>query len=324
MAWYYFGLGPARAAHPAFMCLATSSYRPPFCVVDLALDVEGRGTYEYISRRMGLNLLPKPEPADWQTYVMRPDTGGILRYSYCTPDFIMGTSMVGPRPHEEWAAISSQNRWDGVVFAGHPDACIFAQPLRPERGSVYNAHRTLQRKGVLILQKLTAHHHAQGQRVWFPECLPTVEEGGWVFAEAPRAYAACKVVSGETRWEDPAPDDDAPGRWLRCGDEFSPIILEVARRIDYPAAAAFRAAIKANALALDGPVLRYRSALYGDELTWYADESKRSLVNGKPLDFRAARVYDSPFLQSDWDSGIVVIRKDGREVVLDFNAGEAP
>ncbi len=319
MAWYYFGLGQPRSGHPGHMCLATSGYRPPLCVVDLALDPEGRGTYEYASRRMGLNVLPKPEEADWQTYVMRPDFGGILRYSYCTPDFVMGTSMVEARPCEEWAAISSQNRWDGVVFAGDADACLFAQPLKPERGSVYNSHRTLQHEGVLILQKLTTHRHAEGQRVWFPECLPRLEEGGWVFVEAPRAYAACKVVSGGTHWEDAAPHDEAPGRWLTCDDPFSPIIFEVARKADYADFAAFRAAIEANALTLENGQLGYRSSLYRDEFTWSTDESREPLVNGQPLDFAPARVYDGPFLQSDWDSGVVTIRKGEREVKLDFS-----
>ncbi len=319
MSWYYFGLGAPRSQHPGHMCAATSTYRPPLCVVDMALDVEGRGTYEYVSRRMGLNVLPKPEEADWQTYVMQPDYGGILRYTYCTPDFIMGTSMVEARPHEEWAAISSQNRWDGVVFGGARDACIFAQPLKPERGSVYNSHRTIQHKGVMILQKLRTHRHAHGQRVWFAESLQRTEEDGWVFSEAPAAYAACRVASGATHWEDAVPEDGAAGAWLACEDEYAPIILEVARSSDVDDFEAFRAAIRANQLSLDDGVLHYRSSFYGDEFTFHTESASPPELNGQPLDFRPSKAYGSPFIQSEWGSGVVVLQKDGRRVVLDFN-----
>ncbi len=322
MACYYFGLGNMRSQHPGHMCAATSFYRPPLCVADMALDVEGRGVYEYVSRRPGLNLLPKPAAAGWDHYVLRGDYGGILRYTYCTPDFIMGTSMVEPRPHEEWAAISSQNRWDGILFAGHPDAVIFAQPLKPKRGSVYNSHWSVQRKGVLILQKLRTHRHARGQRVWFPECLKRVEEAGWVFVEAPHAYAAVRVVQGETEWVEDARQAQAPGQWLECKDPFSAIIMEAARKRDYSDFAACRAATQSNPMTLDGGKLSYRSSLYNVELAFYPDSKRLPEVDGKPIDMRPKKVYDSPFIQGDWGSGVVVLKKGEREEVLDFRGPE--
>jgi len=93
MAWFTFGIGP-KSRHPGHMCCATSDYRPPLCVVDMALDVEGRGSYEYVSRRPGLNQIPKADDVDWHTYDLRPDHGGILRYTYATPGFVMGTSQI--------------------------------------------------------------------------------------------------------------------------------------------------------------------------------------------------------------------------------------
>jgi hypothetical protein len=326
LSWFYFGLGVPRSQHPSVMCLATSAYRPPLCVADMALDIVGRGTYEYTSRRPGLNLLPKPTEADEHTYVLRPDYGGILRYTYCTPDFVIGTSMVEARPAEEWSAISSQNRWDGVIFAGHPDARIFAQPFKPERGSFYNPHWTIQHKGVLILQKLRTNKHARGQRVWFSAALKRTEEGGWVFAEVPRAYAACRIVRGEAKWEpdDPKQHHEATrkpdeGMWLACADEYSPIIIEVARKCDFADFEAFKSAIKANPLSLQNGVLRYQGLADAGEFTFYTESPQPPLLNGKPINFRPPKVYDSPFIQSDYDSGVVVLQKDQRRVVLDFS-----
>ena len=189
MAWFHFGVGTARSNHPSHMCAATSEYRPPLCVVDMVLDPAGRGVYEYSSRRPGLNLLPKPDAADWQTYVLRSDDGGILRASWCSPEVILGTSMVEARPDTDWSAISSQNRWDGAIFRGHPDAMIFVQPRQPAKGSFYNPHWSVQHRRVLVLQKLSAQ--GLGQRVWFGGPLRREERAGWVFA-GPAGLAAVR------------------------------------------------------------------------------------------------------------------------------------
>ena len=107
--------------------------------------------------------------------------------------------------------------------------------------------------------------------------------------------------------------------WLRCLDEFSPVILEVARKSDFPDLAAFQRAIQDNPLSWEGRRLDYTSRLHDTTLTLYADYTRPPLVDGQPVKYTAARVYDSPFLQSEFGSGIVTIRNGSQQVVLDFN-----
>ena len=235
----------ARSQHPSVMCAATTFWRPSVVVAELARDAADRGVYEYVSRRPGLAAPTGEKPRNFVAdpahpfreargvYGLRPEGGGLLRYSYCTPDFVLGTSMVEARPKEDWTNISSQNRWEGVIFGGHRTARIFVQPLQPKRGSVYNANWSAQKRGVLVVQRLKGSN-AKGQRVWFDASLPRVEANGWVFAKAPRAYAAVRVVTGGTAWEPDAVEQHHEGKgrtdlgvWLRCLDEFSPVILEV-------------------------------------------------------------------------------------------------
>ena len=45
-------------------------------------------------------------------------------------------------------------------------------------------------------------------------------------------------------------------------------------------------------------------------------------INGAPINYAPARALDSPFLQSDWNSGVVTLRKGARTVVLNFNSPE--
>ena len=258
-------------------------------------------------------------------YQLRPEGGGLLRYTYCTPDFVMGTSMVEARPREDWPNVSSQNRWEGVIFAGHPTARIFVQPLQPKKGSFYNANWSVEKRGVLIVQRLESSN-AKGQRVWFDASLRRVERGGWIFAEAPQAFAAVRVVSGTAAWEPDTLDQHRSGKgptdlgeWLKCQDEFSPVIIEVARKTDCAGFAEFQRATLANPLHWENRRLNYTSQLNKTTLTLFADYSRPPLVDGKPVDYAPRRVYDSPFVQSDFGSGIVTIQYGKRQLRLDFN-----
>ncbi len=321
-AWFHFGLGQLGTIHPGYICAATTFYRPAPVVVDLALDPAGRGEYAYVSRRPG--LLPKgdgpqvPEGLNkpgWEYYVLDPNGGGLSRYTWCTPDFMLGTSMVPALDRKDWSAISSQNRWEGVIFAGHPTARIFVQSPPPAKGSLYNANWSVQHRGVLIVQRLKGSN-ARGQRIWFDQSLAPIEKDGWVFAEAPRAYAAVRVLSGDTSWQ----AEGSRGKpWLVCKDEFSPIIIEVSRKSDFSSYAAFQDAVLANRLKFEGKCVDYESMIHGTRLRLFTDYSQPPLAGGEPVNYRPRKVYDCPYIQSEFGTGVVVLQKGQEKLVLDFN-----
>ena len=153
MAKYYLGTGNLVPPSGNLYSPLTSAYRLPLVVMDIALDREGRGVYEVKERRMGLAQAGYYTPP---AYRLRTDFGGILRYSYCTPDFIMGTLMHQARPLEDWVMISSQNRWHGVIFHGHPNARIYPQCRAAADRRTLNQQWSVQRQGTLIAQKLDA------------------------------------------------------------------------------------------------------------------------------------------------------------------------
>jgi len=59
--------------------------------------------------------------------------------------------------------------------------------------------------------------------------------------------------------------------------------------------------------------------LGGDQLTFYADQSRLPKINGTVVDLAPQKVYDSPFVQSDWESGVVTIQCGDEQRILDFN-----
>ena len=314
LGYYFFGIGNIPRFKCTLLSALTTSFRPSLVVVDIACDVNGRGAYEVIQQPLGLatdtNYNRSPH------YRMLTDSGGILRYSYCTPDFIMGTPMVESRPYQDWAAISSQNRSHGVIFKGDHHAAIL--PQCEKNGAVFNAQWSVQRKGTLISQKLKTNRNAGKTRIWYAGSgLSTpIEEQGWIFAESEGAYAALHVVDGASFWE--AKKESVPGSWLYCENEYSPVILEVVQKADYNSFQEFKTKVTSQTINYKDNILNY-SGLYGDLFTLYADFLHSPKINNVTVDYAPAKVFDSPFLQADWNSGIVHIQKGERKLVLDFN-----
>ena len=324
-AWYLFGRGKVASQHPGDACASTTFWRPSRAVVGLALDEVGRGEYSSVSRRLGHRdpsppaLPPNPLPGSGFDYnTLDPDGGHLLRTSWCTPDFVMGMSMMDVLPDDDWIAFSSQNHWNGIIFAGDAGERIFTQ--RPNPGteddvkSVYNAEWGVQNKGAMVLQHTSKAQNSIGQMIWFDFDLNRAESGGWIFAEAPNAYAAVKVVDGTWSWQLDAPEfhrdyssNTNVGEWVVLNNKYSPIIIEAARKQDYTSFTAFQAEILGNPLVWANDRLDYTSTGYGTTLTLFADESARPRIDGVPVDLEPKENYISPYLQGDYAGGPVII-----------------
>jgi hypothetical protein len=333
LAWLYFAIGeqPELGGHD--IGALTSAYRPPAVIVDIARDTEGRGTYEIRQRVQGLgkqgHTFPHMDKPDQQPNQFRTDGGGILRYSYCTPAFILGTPMVEARPFSDWVMISSQSRWQGVIFAGEGDPRIVPVPRAMDNLVCFNQFWSVQSKGSLITQKLVTNKGAAEMMVWMSKkgLSKPVEEDGVVFVEAPGAYAAIRLVKGEFTLserllggtkEEKTSFTSPPGYIMTPADEYAPVILEVISKPDAASLDAFKNKVKATRPVMKGSILSYKT-IYGDTLTLDTSYKQIPTINGKPVDYAPKKVFDSPFLNADYNSGVVTIGKGERKRVLDFN-----
>ncbi len=317
---------------PKQICAATSFYQPNPEIVELAQNPKARGCYEITARLAGLIEhqsstaeppqyvagLPKDHPLNFESGVQNllPDEGGITRYTWCTPDFIMGSSMVESRPYSDWAGFSSQNRWNRVIFAGTPTGRIFAQPPRPAKGSVYNTSWSVQNKGARIEQRLKGAKSTKGMRIWFDKTLAITEKDGWIFAEAPRAYAAVRILDGGYSWAKPDLIDTRgikgyadQGKWAVFEKESSPYLMEVVRKNDFDSLGKFQAYILSNPVKRDGASVQYESSSYKTKLKLYADESRSPEIDGKAVNFKFPMTYESPFLNIPYKGKEISFRR---------------
>ena len=144
---------------------------------------------------------------------------------------------------------------------------------------------------------------------------PLLKTDGFLLKQT-SAYAAVRVVDGTYYWD--TTKNANMGKWLICENEYTPVILEVAEKSKYQSFGDFREAIKKQAVAFQRNTLKYKG-LYGDSFVFFADHSQSPTINDVTVDYAPDRAFDSPFLQSVWNSGIVTIKKGERELQLDFN-----
>ena len=83
---------------------------------------------------------------------------------------------------------------------------------------------------------------------------------------------------------------------------------------------AFKSKVSSCELSWDGSVLKYKT-VYGDLLTIDTSYMQVPTINGNSINFAPSKVFESPFLNADWNSGIVTISKGKRKKILDFNEG---
>ncbi len=328
-AYWYFGINPSFNRRPYgmdYVCL-DSSYRPRPLIGKLAADATARGVYEIEMRPPGWAL---PEDK-YPNYRPDPEWGRIYRYTYATPDFIVGTQMYPQTAFTNWCMISSQNRFHGVVY-GPRDAQLL--PLPEPKGRhvkdstlpslAYNGFWSMQRNGTLLTRKNRYPRYSGGIRVWLSAAGgvdKAEKDDGWWFTRCGGAYSAVRVAQGGARLAAAGPKAEIPcernGKFLVCEDEWSPVIVETARACDFPDEAAFRAKVKATRFALSPSELDY-TGIYGNRFRMLLDRDDGSTIDGEPYVKKIAWSIHSPFVQMPWRGDSAEINFGNETIRLDF------
>ncbi|MGI5899940.1 MAG: hypothetical protein ACOX8S_08480 [Christensenellales bacterium] len=322
-AWYYFGIGEFEALKSDDYVILDSAYRPPELIGRLAVSPEERGVYCIMDRPLGMAADDNKYPF----YHPRTDWGGICRYTYCTPDYNLGTMMSPELPNDDWLLISSQNRFQGARFASHRDAVIYLSPEIIYDRRSYNTFCSIISEGTLLTRQ---NHYADLKStgymgVWFSNAgglSEIVEREGWIFTKTSGAYAAVHVVEGGYSLNEAVHElrggKKISGLWARCKSRFTPVILETAQEKSYGSFEEFQRAV----LALEKPrmkdgMLSYRS-LYGHYFEFGMTPEQGSRIDGKDAIEPYAHSYFSPFVVGEWDSKDINVQFQGEELTLSF------
>jgi len=304
-------------SRPLYSVQATSSYFPPPVVMDLGKNTMARGSYSIVQRGPGV-------VSDTPAGAMIDPSRSAVRYSFVTPSYIIGSFIHDPDQRNVGA--HSQHLWQGVVFEGDTGARIAPQITRLDQAGaldpkqrVFNGFASVQDRNVMITQRSTFQAWGRARTdVYFSSTLDLLEEeGNWIFTKEGNAYGAVRIVDDTYRWLDPNDRNKGPNTFLHfitLINPDSPMIIVAGEASEYGNDfEGFKSALKSQSVQYDGTTTRFAG------LT--AMGPKRASVH---LDLSKLRTLDSPFVRSDWESGIIYIRRAQERLLLDFSNPDTP
>lgn len=336
--WNYctLGMGYPTVPEENDYTMLDSSYRCPELIQELAQSAEERGIYEIFSRPAGL----ADEENVYPLYSAQKGFGEIVRYSYCTPDYIMGTLHFHRMSNKKWLAISSQNRIQGITFAADKRARIMPVPYESfneeddeamlAEGTSYNTWYSAQKENCLITVDMPKEYAGNWKHmsVWITAAGGLAEhleqKREWLFTYSGNAYAAI-YVNGvfelmENRMEYCA-DKVRPrvaGTRIWCRDANTAVVIEMGRRECYGSYENFCKAVQKN----PKPVMRenvlYYRSLEKHNFVFGMGKDDIASVDGQDPAAEIPESYKSPFLNGIWGEPEVELRYKGKQLKWNF------
>lgn len=344
-----------------FTVFATSDYLPPPAIMNLAADSQRRGTYTFAKRWPGPGVMSDGTarddegqlvPSGWAT---QDPVKTVLRYGFVGSNYIMGSvaqdgGWWGIQKGEDKSGPTlggDAHRWEGVTFKVAGKAARIGFEVKPNcrNWHAWGQFAALQDRNVLITQRWVPESlngpkcNPSFLKIYFSQTIDEVADGGngWIFAQSGAAYSALKIVAGGYKWVKAGfgkddPTVTTPTTWSHRDsvnlkdlkfvlmDTDAPAILIVNDAADYGSDfAKFKEALKAQPVIYDAAAHTTKFA----NLT-FLGPAALGKIDGKTVELAPKLGYDSPFIRSEWDSGLVYIRKGDATEILDVRDPNNP
>lgn len=327
MAKFWLG-GGCDASHIYFFQLL-SGYELPEIVWDMVINRHEMGSYEYYSRRPGEEENVFPRPLGYERTMLCKADSRMTHYSYITPQYILGTQF--DHPYMFHSHLSCTKRWNGLLLDSSPDSYIFPTAfvknndvLNPE-GKMY---RSVQYKNVLICKYNKSYLQINPE--WFPDVpcekdifygiyfgreYDIIESDGWYFVIDESAYIALRPAYGGASWENK--------RILVFEDITAPAVIHTESKERFASIVEFMDYIKNEcALRVNNTVVPgFYTIDYtfdGNSLYLNAANNEPPRINGELLPYEYPYTFKSPYITSEYGSGIIKVTKGKMERVFDF------
>ena len=353
-AWLYFGAGTRnldfvrgndgdRSDMPTFYMATLSGYRPPEILYRIFEDRKSAPAYAITQRRLGKIVAADMDPEaltdpNWERFKnagINPssnirfdfENGNVLKYSWVSPNFILGTNMRPPLPVESWSASTAQSWWHGLLLK----SATSPFPERVVPSVIYNRDSAgeqyaVQSKTSFMTRKLHDARSPGSDNSRFPMGIyisqglkgHTELDGDFIFIDGPTAWVAVRALNTDFSLANKvlSPPHQRSGDFYRLTEQTQPVVIEVAERSDYRNFGKFKeAARNAQVIYRDGAY--HYDSLSGDRLTMFDDRST-PMINNAAINYHPEMAYSSRYISSRWDSGIITLTVGDQRHVLDF------
>ena len=268
----------------------------------------------------------------------------LVNYAYRTPHYLLGSTLQNPAltlpdpktgaPTLKYAGISRQNRACGMLFddpASNEICAVYPVIGHGGGGRPQHSFWSVQHENVLILQRIAplgrstlGSYHTDAIGIGFEgKALKKVEEGGWIFASNGKAFVGVKFLDGGYQWDEKRALA-TPANFNKATDK-SRILLHAGDIASHGSFDKFKADVLASRLNVTPDKVDYQFGPAANhlEVTLYdakaLDRFSLPLINGKPVDLRPAKTYQSPYLNGDFGSDKISVSVGPIQRILDFS-----
>jgi len=329
MAKFWLG-GECKDASHVYYFQLLSGYEFPEIVWDMVINRHEMGSYEYYSRRPGEEEATFPRPRGYERTMMCKADSRMTHYSYITPHYILGTQF--DHPYMLHSHLSPGKRWNGLILDSSPDAYIFPTVFVRNDGEIKpvgEMYQSVQHKNVLLCKHNRSYFQVNPE--WYPDIVPeknmsygihlgrgydVKEYDGWYILSDEYTYVAFRPAYGGAVWENE--------RSLVFDDMSAPAIIHIESTERFKTAEEFASYIeKECSLKVNNTVTPgYYTIDYsfdGNKLYLNAANNEPPRINGKTVDYEYPYTFKSPYMISEYGSGIITVKKGNLERVFDFS-----
>lgn len=326
-----FWLGGDCDASFAYYFQLLLDYELPEFVWDMLINPPQTEGYEYISRRPGEEEMLFPRPYGNERTMICSPVSRMVHYSFVTSNYILGTQF--DHPYMLHSHLSMSNRWNGLLLGSMPDSYVFPTAFAEKNGQLRpcgKMYRSVQYKNVLICGQNLNFFKVNPE--WFPleENLSAVlpygfyfgkefdicKKGEWYIFEDSECFVALRPAYGGAEFKDK--------RNLLFNKPMSPAIIHVESSKRFKNKEEFYGYLcndcefKLNNTVVPG-YYTIDYSLGTTQLYYNAANNEPPRINGELIDYECPYTFKSPYIESEYGSGIINITKDGKSAVLDFN-----
>ena len=284
-----------------------SSYRPPELAKMLSASPEERGRFEATFRQPGIGNTVREDVTGVPMFY-HSDIKSVVRYTYTTPKYIMGTFV--RNNSLQHSVLSDQNRWEGVIMNNPLSGKIFPRFVSGETGA--KAFVTMQ-KGPVMIGKRGQQRNVE---IYVLPYVEVNENGdvdldeGWYFGECDGVYYGIKAASGTLAL--------SASKHLLLTDSDSQFIIHMGDRETDGTFEEFCTRLKSNEITADDTEITYTDPVWGTMRMLSANVENIRYINGKAVDTDPQRVIDSPYLWGDFAQGKLYTKYKDEILLYDF------
>lgn len=307
-----------RTINSSFLSMFMTDYRPASYLYDLSVNNIAKTPYTFEQYMTSSGSEYWDGNQHWY-FTFHPLAEQAYKSTYVTSEFVMGTFTSNQKADAYYKLLGfRQNQIMRVVFSApfptaHTDVRLYFIGSTGNQNG-YGEFDGINKNGAMIVSRAKlASGDTRGLVMYASNELDFTEANGWLVAKEPStgAYVGVYGVAGVpvvTASDSIDGSKSGLGKLYVFDTAGTTAVVQCAMSAEFSSLDAFAAALARQPLTYDAATKTVSYTNFaGDELVYCANGSVDPTINGTPVNFIPMYVYQSPYMNEAYGSGIVTI-----------------